>query len=379
MRKILLISILVFSTALVSGANFVLAQQHQAEINFFYSATCPHCQKEEEFLKTLKKKYPEIEIKRYEVISNPKNQKILNDFYEKYKVPKKERGWVPVTFTPDKYFIGFNQQVGKNIENCLGGCLGKEGATSQKLKVPLLGIIEPSKISLPFLTLVLGTLDGFNPCAMWVLIILISLLLSLRSRKKIALVGGIFIFAEGFLYFLFMTAWLNAFLWIRYVSLTRILIGVFGIAFGIWRIREFATWKPGVCKVAGYSNSQERIVGKMKKILESKRILAAIFGIVVLAFGVNLIEFFCSAGFPVMYTRILALQNIGAFQYYLYLFFYNLLYMADDLLVFGFALFTLHRFSFSDRYNKYSTLIAGLLILILGILLIFKPGLLMFG
>ena len=284
-----------------------------------------------------------------------------------------------MTFTPTKYFVGFNEQIGAEIESCIKECLRGEKSAPQKIKIPLYGSVDISKMSLPLLTVVLGTLDGFNPCAMWVLIILISLLLSLKSRKKIALVGGTFIFAEGFLYFLFMTAWLNIFLAMRYVTLTRILIGILGMIFGIWRIREFLTWRPGVCKVVDHSKSQEKIIDKMKNILKPSAVPATILGVISLAFGVNLIEFFCSAGFPVMYTRILTLQNISGIQYYLYLFFYNIFYMLDDLIVFGFAFFTLNRFGFSDKYNKYSTLVAGILIFILGILLIFKPGLLMFG
>jgi len=378
MRKnwIFVILILVFAFG-----NFGLAfsQTQKAQINFFYSAICPHCAEEEEFLKELEKKYPEIEIKKYEVFYQTENQNILRDFYEKYKVPEKEQGFVPVTFTPTKYFVGFNEQIGAEIESCIKECLRGEKSAPQKIKIPIFGEIDLSKLSLPTLTFLLGTLDGFNPCAMWILLVLISLLLPLRSRKKIALVGGTFLFAEGFLYFLFMTAWLNIFLAMRYVTLTRILIGIFGMIFGIWRIREFLTWRPGVCKVVDHSKSQEKIMDKMKNILKPSAVPATILGVISLAFGVNLIEFFCSAGFPVMYTRILTLQNISGIQYYLYLFFYNILYMLDDILVFGFAFFTLSRFGFSDKYNKYSTLVAGILIFILGILLIFKPGFLMFG
>jgi thiol-disulfide isomerase/thioredoxin len=158
--------------------------QEKIEVNFFYSQTCPHCQEENAFLDSLAKKYPQIEIKRYEVISNRENQKILKDFYEKYQVPAGKQGWVPVTFTPTKYFIGFNQQTGKEIESCLKECLGEEGVTSQRIKIPFFGEVDISKMSLPTLTVVFGAMDGFNPCAMWVLLFLIALLINTRSRKR---------------------------------------------------------------------------------------------------------------------------------------------------------------------------------------------------
>ena len=387
MKKIFLAAIVFMFFAQLIGADFVFAQSpdgigsgKQVEINFFYSAVCPHCAKEKEFLSELKQKYSQIEIKEYEVFYNSSNKEILNEFYGRYNVPKRDQGWVPATFTPTAYFIGFNEEVSKRIEGCVEQCInGGEKSETPKIKIPIFGEIDISKMSLPLLTIVLGVLDGFNPCAMWVLVVLISMLLSLKSRKKIALVGGSFIFAEGLLYFLFMAAWLNAFLAIGYVSITRILIGIFGIVFGVWRIRDFITFKPGVCKVVDHSKSQERLLDKMKNIMKPAAVPATILGVIALAFGVNLVEFLCSAGFPTIYTRILTLQNVSWLQYYLYLVFYNFLYMLDDFIVFGFAFITLNRFGFSDKYNRYSTLVAGFLILILGVLLIFKPEFLMFG
>lgn len=391
-RKAFLLLIPIICLSFFAKADFCLAQQGgilvsesviskaSEEINFFYSAICPHCKKEKEFLKDdLKIKYPQIVVKEYEVFYNSDNKKILNEFYEKYQVPEKDKGWVPITFTEKKYFIGFNPQVAIELEHCIEECLGGNVVVAQKIKIPVIGEINISKVSLPVLTILLGTLDGFNPCAMWVLVILVSLLLASKSRKKIALVGGIFIFAEGFLYFLIMAAWLNVFRALSFVSAIRILIGVFGIAFGIWRIRDFAAWKPGVCKVAETSKSKDKILDKINKVLKPSTVPATIFGVITLAFGVNLIEFFCSAGFPTMFTKILSLQNLSQFQYYLYLIFYDIFYMLDDFVVFGVAFFTLSRFGFSEKYNRYSTLIAGILILILGILLIFRPELLMFG
>jgi len=353
------------------------AQSEKVQIDFFYSATCPFCAKEKVFLQGLQEKYPDIQINQYEVTQSSENQSKLKDFYREYNVPEQEQGYVPVTFTSLNYFVGFNEGIGEDIESCLKTCLAGNQSSPQKIKVPFLGEIDAQNISLPLLTAVLGTLDGFNPCAMWVLVVLVSLMLATKSRKKIALVGGTFIFAEGLLYFLFMAAWLNALLFISFVSFTRILVGVLGLAFGIWRIRDFIIWKPGVCKVVD-EKSRGKILERMKNILKPSAVPTTILGVLVLAFGVNLIEFFCSAGFPVIYTRILAAQGIGTLQYYLYLAFYNIFYMLDDFIVFGFAFFALTRFNFSDKYNRYSTLVAGVLILILGALLIFKPELLVF-
>ena len=382
MKKVFWLLLIIIFLLFGAKVNFSLAQ-NQAEINFFYSAICPHCAKEEEFLKELKNQYPEIEIKEYEVISSQENQKILNEFYERYQVPQKERGWVPVTFTPTKYFIGFTEQIGAEIESCIKECLLGEKPTSQKIKIPILGEVDLSKMSLPVLTLTIGALDGLNPCAMWILLFLIALLINTRSRKRMWLIGGTFILASGIVYYLILTAWLNLFLAISYVNLTRILIGVFALGVGAWQIKTFIGYR-GVCPVTdGSSKLRDKIKNGLRvqaeKIAISPFTFAILGGVILLAFGVNLVEFFCSAGLPAIYTRILTLSQISTLSYYFYLLLYTFIFMLDDLIVFSLAVITLSRIGFTEKYNYWSTLIGGLLILALGILLIFKPELLMFA
>jgi len=379
MRKLVFFILLI--SFLFGGFDFVYAQG-KVEVDFFYSAICPHCAEEKEFLKELEEKYPQIEIKQYEVLYSKDNQELLRVFYEEYQVPEGEWGLVPVTFTSDKYFIGFSQQIANEIENCLEECLGEEKPVVQGVKIPFLNeTIDISEMSLPVLTVTLGALDGLNPCAMWVLLFLIALLVNTRSRKRMWLVGGVFIIASGIIYYLILTAWLNLFLAISYVNLTRIIIGVFAIGVGIWQIKNFLTYHPGVCKVLGISSRIEekmKLKEKAEKIATSPLTWVTIGGLLFLAFGVNLVEFFCSAGLPAIYTRILALNQISTLNHYLYLLLYTFVFMMDDLIIFSLAIITLGRVGFTEKYNYWATLIGGLLILILGLLLIFKPELLMF-
>lgn len=380
MKKV--ISIIFLSGILLLSANFALSQD-RIEINFFYSSTCPHCADEKDFLEKLRDKYPELDVKEYEVISSSENQKLLADFYEKYKVPSSDQGWVPVTFTPTEYFVGFNDKTAGDIENCIKVCVGGEKAAPQTIKIPFFGEADVSKFSLPALAVILGALDGFNPCAMWVLLFLIALLINVHSRKRLWLIGGTFIAASGIIYFLILSAWLNLFLAISYVNLTRMLIGLFALGMGIWQIRNFITFRPGVCKVTdGRMGIQERLKSGLKnhteKLVFSPLTFGILIGIILLALGVNLVEFFCSAGLPSIFTRILAMNDLNSFSYYSYLLLYTFIFMLDDLIVFTIAATTLSRVGFSEKYNRWSTLVGGLLILILGILLLFKPELLMF-
>ncbi len=335
-------------------------------------------------MRQLPETYPTVEIKEYEVLYQPENQKILSDFYQKYQVPKGEQGIVPIIFLEENYFLGFNELIAKEIEDCLKECLfDQEPVVSQKIiKIPILGEIDILKLSLPVLTIILAALDGFNPCALWIMIFLVTILISTRSRKKLLLIGGTFILASGITYYVILTAWLNLFLVIGYVHLTRILIGAFAMGMGIWQIKNFITYNPGVCKVLGLNSLLERqlkIKERVEKIANAPLInFATIFGLIVLAFGVNLVEFFCSAGLPAIFTRVLALNPLTTLGYHFYLLLYVFVFMLDELIILSVALIALKKIGFTDKYNYWATLISGILIIILGFLLIFKPEVLMF-
>lgn len=381
MKKII---IFIFALSIFFSFSPVFAQD-KIDIYFFYSSTCPHCAAEEVFLDVLESKYPQIKIERYEVISSQQNQALLASFYENRNIPQNEMGWIPVTFTSQKYFLGFNDQIALEIENCLQDCIN--GTTTDKsqteITIPFLGKVDISKLSLPVITIVLAALDGFNPCAMWVLLFLITLLTNMRSRKRMWLIGGTFVFASGFVYFLILSAWLNIFLAISYVNLTRIIIGTFALIVGILQIRNFMNFRAGVCKISdGKTSIQEKIKNGLKthteKIASAPLTIAVLAGAIVLALGVNLVEFFCSAGLPTIYTRILSMNNLSSLTYYLYLAFYTFIFMLDDIIIFMGAVFVLDRFNFSEKYNYWTTLIGGIIIFALGVLLILRPEILMF-
>ena len=168
------------------------------------------------------------------------------------------------------------------------------------------------------------------------------------------------------------------------MNLTRKLIGVFALGLGVWQIRNFSKYK-GACPIVSDGSSQlkDKLKNNLKNRAQSLAISPLTFGIlggiILLAVGVNLIELFCSAGLPAIYTRILALNKLSALNYHLYLLLYAFMFMLDDLIILSLAVITLSRIGFTEKYNYWSTLIGGLLILALGILLIFKPEFLMFG
>jgi len=219
-------------------------------------------------------------------------------------------------------------------------------------------------------------MDGFNPCAMWVLIFLLALLINTNDKKKIWYIGGTFILVSGIVYYLFMAAWLNAFLFIGFIRTTQVIIGLLAVGAGIWYLREFWKNKANVCEITP-SKTKQRIMDRIHRMLKPELTLPATFlGVIILAFTVNMIELLCSIGLPAIYTRILTLNELPVVSYYGYMLFYVLLYMLDDLIVFGIAAFTLSHIDFTAKYARWAHLIGGLLILGLGLSMLFKPDIL---
>ncbi|OGY48032.1 MAG: hypothetical protein A2663_01745 [Candidatus Buchananbacteria bacterium RIFCSPHIGHO2_01_FULL_46_12] len=368
-------------------------------LTLFYGQGCPHCAKEKIFLASLQKEFPNLKIRELEIWYNSDNAKKMA---ETAKFLNINAGGIPLTIICQDSIIGYadDQTTGERIKSivkryetigcvdAVGEIIGEEVKTNQpngqenkepiNITLPFFGQIDARSLSLPVLTVAIGAVDGFNPCAMWVLIFLISLLLGMEDKKKMWLLGSAFILASAFVYFLFMSAWLNFFLFIGFISLVRIGIGLVAIGSGGYHLREWWVNKDGVCQVAG-AEKKQKIMAQLRRVTEQKSFWLALIGIIALAFAVNLLELVCSAGLPAIYTQTLSLANLSPLAYYSYLLLYILIFMLDDILVFAIAMTTLRIKGISAKYSRWSSLIGGVVILILGLLLIFKPGWIMFG
>lgn len=259
---------------------------------------------------------------------------------------------------------------------CLGDRCEEVGKVPEYVTLPVLGQIRISDYSLPTLAIILGLVDGFNPCAMWVLVYLIGLVLTLKDRRKIWLLVGTFVLASAILYFLFMSAWLNAFLFVGYFRPVTILVGLVAVGGGAITLRDYIKTKGSlVCPVD--DGSKKKTMNKIEQIIFAPLTLATIIGIIILAFVVNSIEFVCSSAIPAVFTQVLALHNLPTLQYYVYILLYDLFFMLDDLIIFGLAVFAVtSATSLGNKYAKYCKLLGGILLLIIGYILLFAPQLL---
>jgi thiol-disulfide isomerase/thioredoxin len=356
------------------------------DLIFFYHPSCPHCTDQKPFLDQLEARY-DVKFSRFDVSTSYGKEQFL--FYtQKHNLEQK----VPLTIFGDDFVQGFDTvtTTGVLIESKLQSHLGLTDDVNQSsdfsqsqlqsttsldglsAKISWLGDLK--QYSLLTLAIILGLLDGFNPCAMWVLIVLISLVAQLNDKRRIWLIVGSFLLASGVLYFLFMTAWLNAFLFIGAVRPVMILIGLIAIGSGIFSIRAFVTKEDMTCKV-GDAKEKAATVSKMQEIINAPLSIATIFGIIVLAFVVNSIEFACSAAIPAVFTQTLVLSDVSGFMYYWYILVYVFFFMLDDLIIFSIAIFALSHIS-QDKYLRFSTIVGGIILLLLGVLLVFFPNLL---
>ena len=374
--------------------NTVLAVEQKPTINFFWGEGCPHCTQEEFFLQQLVQTEPDVIINRFEVFNNRDNAKLLDQVAEQLNV---SANGVPVTIIGSNYQIGYlnDQTTGTWIKQQLAICRQQScsDAVSQFtqppetkprvdsepnfISLPLFGQVDTSQISLGALTLIIGFLDGFNPCAMWTLILLISLLLGIESKKRRWLLGLAFLSSSAIVYYLFLAAWLNIFMFLGMIMIIRMAIGLVALLAGYLNLRSWQQQRTG-CE-AKDEEKKKATYQRLRVILSKNNIALALLGIVLLGAAVNMVELLCSAGLPAIYTQLLAQANLSTGKYYWYLFWYIIFYMLDDLIVFSVAMIVLKPIGVSGKYSLWVKLIGGVLMVLLGLIMIFQPSLLMFG
>jgi len=362
---------------------------NKVEMTIFYSETCVHCVHEKVFLEKLEEKYSNFIANEF-LISDSENHPLLAELYERYKVPQSVQGFVPISFAGDRYFLGYtdDESTGKEIEDyvifLLGDSDGTENPDERPIKIPIFGWeIYPSKLSPLPLAIILGTLDGFNACAMVALGFLLAVLVATGIRGRVVIIGGTFILVSGIVYFLFISAWLNLLLVSKHLQLITTIVGVIIIVFSVFLLKDYVYG--AVCKLCDirpakrqiFTRAQKKLLGTMKKIVSGKGSLPVmLLGVVAVAAGVNSVELVCSFGFPLAFTNILSDLNLSIFSRYIYILIYVIFYMIDDFIIFLIAVFTLKITGVSQKYLRTIKLVSAIVLLALGIIMILSPGLL---
>jgi len=372
------------------------------DIIVFVRDGCVHCQKEEAWLQEefAKTNSVTVSLRRLE---NPVDRTTWEAFTTKLGIPKV----TPLTIIGTTYIVGFDtaETTGKDIQEKLEYARKNRVATNLDavteqsrirasvcpddgsspcivekeplfVTVPFLGRMNVTKYPLVIIAALLGFFDGFNPCAMWVLITFLVILLQVGSKKKMLIFAGTFIVAEAVMYALILMLWYKTWNFVRLDTIVTPVIGIISIVGGILFVRE---WRKAEfeCKVENMQK-RSRTVSRIQKLATDKFTILTFFFFLGLAFSVNIIEFACSIGIPQAFTKIVELNQLSPVRTLGLLATYIFFYMVDDFFVFGLALYGADKLHLSKKYGRWSNLFGGIVMMLLGVLLIFKPGALQF-
>jgi len=340
-------------------------------IDVYMREGCPHCADAKLYLQQLVQRHSSLNIRYHELNSDPNALEELLAFSNNYGI---EQPGVPTFIICDAAYVGFSVQGGSDI--WIENQLIEPQMNDNRFQVDTpLGAVSVTQLGLPLFTIALGLIDGFNPCAMWVLLFLLSILVNIRNRGRVFLIAGTFVAVSGLVYFAFMAAWLNLFLVIGVIRWLQISIGILAMAIGLVHVKDFVAYGRGF-SLSIRDSVKPGIYRRARDVLHAQNLWAAMLAVTIVAVMVNFIELLCTAGLPALYTQVLTLRPMTDLQYYAYLGLYNLAYVFDDALMVTIAVYSMHKFKLQEKQGRWLKLLSGFVILALGVLLIFAPDLL---
>lgn len=346
---------------------------NEVTLYYFWSRYCPHCIEAKPVIHKLSKTYPWLTIHSYDLVGNKDNQKRYLQMADKLK---QSANAVPAFVFCDQMMVGYDsaETTGKELEDRLLACHRQENSRQKQetFIVPGLGEIHYQDFSLPAFTLVIAALDAFNPCAFFVLFFLLSLMVHLKDRVRMMVIGTTFVLCSGFMYFLFMSAWLNLFLITEQLIFITAIAGLIAVIFGLLNIKDYFFFKQGV-SLSLSDSARSKLFTRMRVLTQSGSWPTMILATIILAIAANSYELLCTAGLPMVYTRVLTLNELSNTQYYSYLAFYNLIYIIPLFLIVVVFTFTLGSKKLSEQEGRLLKLLSGSMMLGLGTILLLKP------
>jgi cytochrome c biogenesis protein CcdA len=391
----------VISGSLFLTQNALAAGTSKQIISVFTAKNCGHCQDLEVFLDQQQLTNSKLSVNYYH-LEEEKNISLFNQFTDKYGIAKV----TPIILVGGKVIEGFGSadSTGKQIMDlsktakldsfedflALNTTLNNNGDNSacqidepcntgegMVYDVPFWGKVDVSGYPISIMALLLGFIDGFNPCAMWVLIVFITMIAQAKSKRKMWDLVIVFLIAEAVMYNLILNLWYSTWNFVQLDKFVTPIIGVISIGAAGFFLWEYFTSKPGECKIIDQSTKQKTVT-RITELVNSPMSVATFFGTIALAFSVNIIEFACSIGIPQAFTKILELNNYSFLPRQLYMLLYTLTYMADDIIVFVIAIYAIQHLGLTTKYSKYCQLVGGILMLLIGIIMLYDPNLLKF-
>jgi len=369
-------------------------------IYFFRAHGCSYCEEANLFLNELIERYPQIEKQDFDVYMDVESRQLYSnvlDFLE-----RSPQG-MPTIIISNKVWVGFSDayrfEIEETINTCIThGCpdvlkeiqleesyqeinqqnnLQAEYASQAPLSInlPFFGDLKLTSLPLFLSTLVISFVDGFNPCSLWVLSVLLSLALHTRSRKKILQIGLVFLSASSLIYALFISGLFTVVSIFQYRLLFQILTSLTALLFGILNLKDFFVRNKDRSMTIS-DEAKPKIYKKMRGLIfQNNRGVSLFIGTIVLAFGVSIVEFSCTAGLPMVWTNVLAQFKISTIEYILLLTIYLLVYMIDELVIFLSVVFSMQAFKLAEKQALFTKLLSGIIMILLASIMLFQPDL----
>ncbi|NPV41753.1 MAG: glutaredoxin family protein [Anaerolineae bacterium] len=359
-------------------------------VYFFWGDGCPHCAAEKPFLESLVEQYPQVKLHAYEIYYVEKNRELFKEFGTALDF---EPQGVPTTIIGRQYWVGFREEYKTEIEAAIRACmqdhcefdpgqvvLREDSDQVQKpsaylINIPLIGVIDLGNQSLMISSAIIGFVDGFNPCSLWVLSVLLAITLHSGSRSKTLIVGLTFLLTTMLVYSLFITGVFTILSYVGYLKWIQALVAAIALIFGFVNLKDYFWYKEGVSFTIS-DKHKPKIYQNMRSTVANQRSTWGLIGsTVVLAIGVSLIEFACTAGFPVIWSNLVSSSNISAGFYILLLAVYMLIYLLDELVFFGMAVVSMKASRLEEKHGRLLKLISGVVMLVLGVVMLGQPEL----
>lgn len=362
--------------------------QHKVVLYFFWAEGCPHCAAAKPVVAEFQQRFPQLEVRSFEVGSDVGNRRRLAAMAAKFGF---EPTGVPVFFLGSRHWVGYSQSATPGvleaaISHCvISGCpdAGVDDTDDQSnestrdvVELPLIGRIDPERQSLVLSTVLIAAVDGVNPCSLWVLSILLALTLRTGSRRTTVITGLAFILVTGLVYALFVGGLFTVFQVLNFTPTVRIFVALLAAAFAAINIKDFFWFKAGV-SLSIPEARKPGIYGRMRQVLSSAQSLPALVAsTVVLAAGVSFVELGCTAGFPVLWTTIVTDRGVSVAGFSLLLAIYMVVYQLDELVIFAVAVATMRMTKLQERQGRLLKLLSGMMMLSLAVVMLVDPALL---
>lgn len=389
MRRFRYFIFLQMVSLLVAGIALAAPASDNPRLYYFSAANCSHCQEYGPRLYALAAHYPGITLIEQDIWLDRAALKLLLDLLATHG---ETLAGTPTVLLGDHLWIGLDDLSLVEIEAAIEGCLDRgcpdamtrldgqvvpqtppPAAADELLKLPLLGAVDPRGVSLPLATVILGLLDSVNPCAFFVLLFLLSLMVHAHSRARMLTVGVVFVTFSGLIYFLFMAAWLNLFLATGGIDLVTTLAGVVALGIGALNVKDYLAIRRGP-SLSIPERVKPSLYQRVRNLVQAAGYPSLLAGTVLLAIAANSYELLCTAGLPMVFTRILTLQELPVWQYYVYLALYNAVYVTPLLIIVIVFAVTLNTHRLSEQEGRVLKLFSGVMMTMMGLVLLLAPA-----